>query len=172
MSSTAKPYKFSRHVVFEAFLSRYTAGCFCHDDIVEVDADGFLADYRFKDLPEDARNKLREMIAAAKKGDAKIAIQDVGVNPMASSNYEPSTLTLAYSQGGGLYFDGITIPGALGKYLKVVDAGPNRVSNVPDNIRVDHDTERKEVDLEQQKKEYAKGYLDGFADTPDKKKKQ
>lgn len=160
--TSPKPFEHSRHVVFEHYLSRYTAGCFVHDDIVKVtDAKGFLSDQRYLDLPADTREKLKEMIEASVKGDAKLAVQDVSIAPTGQA-FEPSTLTLAYSKGGGLYFGGITIPGSLGKYLSVEVEGANRVNNVPADAWHDGTIERTEVDLEAQKKEYAKGHAGQF----------
>lgn len=140
-------------------MSRYTAGCFVHDDIIEVtDAKAFLADERFKDLPPDTQDKVRDMIEGAAKGDIILAVQEVSQPPMVANSYEPSTITIAQSSGGGSYFNSVTIPGSLGKYFRVVNDGVNRPNTVPPNAKRENITKREEVDLKKMEKEYQRGH--------------
>lgn len=159
MSKDLDAYKYNRKVIFEAYFSRYVAGCFLVNDVITI-ADTILRDENFLDLPQDAQMHIQDMIEGQKKGDACIVISDIGVSPMDPENrYQPSTITIAYSQGGGLYMNPITLPGSLGKHFTRVDFGPNRTNDIPQNALVDADakTTSEVIDPAKMDKEYKAG---------------
>lgn len=159
MSKNSDAYKYSRKVVFEAYFSRYVAGCFLVNDVISI-AETILKDENFLNLPEDEQTHIKDMMEGQKTGDACIVISDIGVSPMDPDNrYQPSTLTIAYSQGGGLYVNPITLPGSLGKHFTKVEFGVNRTNDIPPNALVNADakTTSEILDPVKMDKEYKAG---------------
>lgn len=152
---TSKKYKHDFKTVYESYYSRYTAALFTKGDVIEFDK-AILNDEAFKAMPEEMRLRVTDMVEAQQAGDAIIAIANVGLNPFVADQYEPSSLTLAYSQGGGMYYGQTTVSGSLGKYMKII----NGVESIlPKNaIKRDNISSRRAVDMETLKQAFRSGY--------------
>lgn len=142
---TSNSYKYDFKTVYESFYSRYTAALFTKGDVIEFDK-AILNDEIFKNMPEDMQLRVKEMVEAQQNGDAIIAIANVGLNPFIADQYEPSSLTLAYSQGGGMYYGQTTVSGSLGKYMKIVQGVETVIPKK--NITKDPGAKREPIDME------------------------
>lgn len=151
----------SSEKVFEAYFSQYTAGCFRQGDVVKfINTKKLRADQNYIGLQANLKQKLDDMIGSNETGDSVIIVWSVNLNPLYASNYEASSISIGYSQGGGRVTDIISIPGSLGQYIEIVDNGPNQVPTIPTGARRDYDKESgiKEVDLEKLEKNRTTGH--------------
>lgn len=152
---TSKKFTRDFDTVFESHFSRYTAGYFSKGDIVKIDSK-ILNDEHVKDMPEEMQMRLKDMVEASETDNALIMISNISLNPFMSDNYEPASITLAYSSGGGSHWGETTVNGVLGKYLTIV-TGVDAI--IPKSaIRKIKDTERVPVDMEKAKEEFGKGF--------------
>lgn len=124
--------------LFEHYMSRYTAGCFCVGDTIEFDKKVFSHDC-FKNLQPDLKQKFEDMANAQMNGDAIVMVANVSVEPLDADNAHPSTITIAYSLGGGRYYDPITVPGHLLAHMKRIDNGVNLSDTVPAKFKINYD---------------------------------
>lgn len=151
----SQKYKYSFNQVYESYFSRYTAGMFGMGDVVEFDKE-ILNDVMFKALAPDMRTAVESMVEASLAGDAIIAVAKTDVDQRLQDQFEPATITIAYSQGGGMYYGQVTIPGSLGKYMKrtgdVYQSIPKRA------IKVHDGGTRQPVDMETVKQAFKTGY--------------
>lgn len=151
----SKKYKHSFNQVYESYFSRYTAGLFGMGDVVEFDK-AILNDPMYKALAPDMQSAVQQMVEASLAGDAIIAIAKTDLDQRLQDQFEPATITIAYSQGGGMYFGHCTIPGSLGKYMKrtgdVYQHIPQRA------IKVHDGGTRQQVDMEAVKQAWKTGH--------------
>ena len=141
--------------VYEAYYSKYTAGCFYPGEVVAFDIKAVEATEAYKTLSKDAKVRLDAMMKSQQAGESVIVVAAVDVNPLLHKNYAPSTLTLAYSQGGGRWIEPLSLPGSIGEGIYVVEKGVNLNNLIPNACRINHDefnTGPKEVDLEELEK--------------------
>ena len=126
-------------------------------DVVEIDK-GLLSDPMFKNLAPDMQSAVQSMVESSIAGDSIVAVVKTNIDPRLQDNYEPATMTIAYSQGGGMYYGQVTIPGSLGKYMKrttdVYSVIPKRA------IKVHGGGAREQVDMEKVKKAFKSGTVD------------
>lgn len=155
-------YKHDFNTVYESYFSRYTAGMFGPGDVVEFEK-GILTDPMFKNLAPDMQLAAQGMIEASMAGDAIVAVTKTNIDPRLQDNYEAATITIGYSQGGGMYFGQVTIPGSLGKYMKrtgdVYQHIPKRA------IKVHGGGSRQPVDMEKFKNAFKSGKIEDIRTT-------
>lgn len=155
MNENSKKYTRDFDTVFESHFSRYTAGYFSKGDIVKIDSK-ILNDEHVKNMPEEMQMRLKDMVEASETDNALIMVSNIALNPFMSDNYEPASITLAYSSGGGSHYGETTVNGVLGKYLTIV-TGVDAI--VPKSaIRKVKETERVPVDMDKAKEEFGKGF--------------
>lgn len=154
-----------RKKVFESAYSRYAASCFCIGDVINFDKKGFFASEAYKHLQPELKADVTDMVEASVAGDAIIAVANVSINPFdGQDQYAPSTITIAYCLGGGRWYGQRTIPGTLCEFMSVQNNGVNQVSTIPANAKRNFDekngTSIKELNDEEVKKAFTKGYID------------
>lgn len=153
-----EPFK----TVFEHYMSRYTAGCFAVGDTIEFNKK-ILSDSCFKSLQPDLQQKVADMVEAQIAGDAIIMVANVSIEPLDADNAHPSTITIAYSLGGGRYYDPVTIPGHLLAHMKRIDNGVNLPDTVPAKFKVNYDEKfsktAQPLDLEKGEKMRTQGHV-------------
>lgn len=149
--------------LWEHYMSRYTAGCFCVGDTIEFNKKIF-SDESFKNLQPDLQQKMKDMVDAQIAGDAIIMVANVSMEPLAADNAHPSTITIAYSLGGGRYYDPVTVPGHLLAHMKRIENGVNLPDLVPPNRKVNYDERFSktafELDLKDGEKKRTQGHVD------------
>lgn len=148
--------------VFEHYMSRYSAGCFTVGDTIEFDKK-ILNDPVFKGLQPDLQLKVKDMVDAQVAGDAIIMVANVSIEPLNADNAHPSTITIAYSLGGGRYYDPVTIPGHLLAHMKRIDNGVNLPDTVPAKFKINYDEKfsktAQPLDLEKGEKMRTQGHV-------------
>lgn len=145
--------------VFEAYFSQYTAGCFRHGDIVTFNKKEIAKSEHYKNMNPELKSKLDDMIGASENG-TPIMVHEVGLNPMFRSDFEPSTLSIGYSQGGGRISDIITINGSLGQFMTVVRDVVNMVNTIPTGARREAKDSLAELDVEKIEKNRTVGHVE------------
>lgn len=150
--------------VWEHYMSRYTAGAFAIGDVLEFDKKIFR-DSDFKSLPTDLRDRLKDMIDAQINGDAIIVVANISLCPLNSDHPAPSTITIAYSLGGGRYHGPLTIPGQLLAYAERNNGdGVNLPNLIPDKVVVNYDKRFSKtafpVDTAELERKRTKGYIE------------
>lgn len=146
--------------VFEAYYSKYAAGIFAPNDVIEIDVEKMKKHDSYKKLQPQLQAKLLTMAEAQAAGDAVICVVAIDINPFIHDTYAPSTMSIGYSLGGGRFDDIIAIPGSLCDCITLVeDPIGNQVSLLPPNARVEYParTEPKAVDLDELEKNRTKG---------------
>lgn len=157
--------------IYEAYYGKYAAGIFSPNDVIKIDVKKLKNHDSYKSLQPQLQKKLLTMAEAQDKGEAVICVVAIDINPLIHDTYEPSTMTIGYSMGGGRYSDMIAIPGSLCDCIEMVeDLIGNQVSTLPPGCvrNFPARTEPKEVDLEQLEKNRFKPSLDTVFDTIDK----
>ena len=148
--------------VFEHYMSRYTAGCFCVGDTIEFNKKIFSDDC-YKGLQLDLQQKVKDMVDAQIAGDAIIMVADVSINPLDYNNDHPSTITIAYSLGGGRYYDAVTVPGCLLAHMKRIENGVNLPNLIPADKKINYDEKfsktAQELDLNKIEKNRTQGHV-------------
>lgn len=124
--------------LWEHYMSRYTAGCFNVGDTIEFDKK-ILNDECFKALQPDLQQKVRDMVEAQVAGDAIIMVTNVSMESLHDQQAHPSTISIAYSLGGGRWYDEVTVPGHLLAHMKRIDNGVNLVNTIPPNRKINYD---------------------------------
>ena len=124
--------------LWEHYMSRYTAGCFNTGDTVEFNKKIF-SDEAFKNLQPDLQLKLKDMVDAQISGDAIIMVTNVTMQPLQDQQAHPSTISLAYSLGGGRWYDEIAIPGHLLAHMKRIENGVNLPNLIPADKKINYD---------------------------------
>jgi hypothetical protein len=96
-------------------------------------------------------------------GDAIVMVANVSIEPLHADNAHPSTITIAYSLGGGRYYDPITIPGHLLAHMKRIDNGVNLPDTVPAKFKINYDEKfsktAQPLDLEEIEKKRTQGHV-------------
>lgn len=142
--------------LYESYFSRYTAGCFGIGDVIQFDKK-ILSDEHFKTLAPEMRTKLTDMVESSLAGDSIIAVAQVDLDGKLSNWAEASTITIGYSQGGGMFYGKLTVPGSLGQYMTRVG---DVYSQLPKNaIRV-HSSEKRAIDDNTVTKAFRSGFVD------------
>lgn len=148
--------------LFEHYMSRYTAGCFCVGDTIEFNKK-ILSDSTFKALQPDLQQKVEEMVNAQIAGDAIIMVANVSIEPLSADNAHPSTITIAYSLGGGRYYDPVTVPGHLLAHMKRIENGVNLTNLIPNKFKINYDEKFSKrvqpLDVKKAEKEYSQGHV-------------
>lgn len=148
--------------LIEHYMARYTAGCFCVGDTLEFDKKMFNTPC-FKDLQPEIAAKVKDMAEAQMNGDAIIMVANVSLDPLAADSYMPSTITIAYSLGGGRYYDPVTIPGHLLANVKRIETGVNLAPVVPPKMKINYEErfskKPRPVDLKKLEKEHKQGHV-------------
>jgi hypothetical protein len=148
--------------LFEHYMSRYTAGCFCVGDTIEFDKK-ILNDPCFKQLQPEMASKVKDMVEAQIAGDAIIMVANVSLEPLHDEQAHPSTITIAYSLGGGRYYDPVTVPGHLLAHMKRIENGVNLPNTVPAKFKVNYDEKfsktAQPLDLEKVEKNRSQGHV-------------
>lgn len=148
--------------VFEHYMSRYSAGCFTTGDTIEFDKK-ILSDPCFKTLQPDLQQKVTDMVEAQIAGDAIIMVANVSLEPLHDEQAHPSTITIAYSLGGGRYYDPVTVPGHLLAHMKRIENGVNLPNTVPAKFKINYDEKfsktAQPLDLEKIEKNRSQGHV-------------
>lgn len=153
-------FKNSFEKVYEAIITRYTAGCFLAGDVVSFDTKKIKEHPDYKSLNPALKTRLDDMMRTSDNGESVIVVVDVQLGCCSPKAYKPATMTIAYSQGGGRWIEPITIPGTLIEYMSPVEAGVNVVDKVPSVSKIEYpvSTTAKEVDLKELERNRTKGY--------------
>jgi hypothetical protein len=148
--------------LWEHYMSRYTAGCFNAGDTIEFNKKIF-SDEAYKNLQPDLAQKLKDMVDAQIAGDAIIMVTNVSIEPLHDQQAHPSTISIAYSLGGGRWYDEICIPGHLLAHMKRIENGANQASTIPANKKINYDEKFSktafELDLKDGEKKRTQGHV-------------
>ena len=146
--------------VYEALITRYTAGCFSAGDVVKFDTKAIQKSDAYKGLTKSLKSRLDDMMRTSEAGETVIVVTDVCLGHDNPKAYTPATMTIAYSQGGGRWVEPITIPGALAEYMDAVEPGVNLVDKIPSVAKIEYpvSTEAEEIDLKKLEKNRTKGH--------------
>ena len=154
-------FEHSFEKVYEALITRYTAGCFSAGDVVKFDTKAIQKHDAYKALTKAIKTRLDDMMRTSESGEAVIVVTDTTLGVLNGTKApSPSSITLAYSHGGGRWVEPITIPGSLTQFMKSIEPGVNVVDKVPAVAKIEHPvkTEPEEVDLEELEKNRTKGH--------------
>jgi hypothetical protein len=114
-------------------------------------------------LQPDLQQKVRDMVESQIAGDSIIMVANVSMEPLAADNAHPSTITIAYSLGGGRYYDPVTVPGHLRAHMKRIENGVNLPDLIPANKKINYDEKfektAKELDLKKIEKNRTQGHV-------------
>lgn len=146
--------------VYEALITRYTAGCFQAGDVVTFDAKEIQKHADYKALTKSLKTRLDDMMRTSDSGEAIIVVTDVILGVCSPKSYAPSKITIAYSQGGGRWVEPITIPGSLCEFMDAIEPGVNLVDKIPSVSKIEYpvSTTAEEVDLKELEKNRTKGH--------------
>lgn len=146
--------------VYEAFMTRATCGCFVAGDVVTFDMKKIQNHPDYKSLTSAMKTRLDNMMRTSADGENVIVVTDVILGNCSPKSYQPSNITIAYSQGGNRVVEPITIPGSLTEFMNAEEQGVNLANKIPAKARVEHpvSTEAEEVDLKELEKNRTKGH--------------
>ena len=147
--------------IYEALITRATTGCFSAGDVVTFDMKKLQKHNDYKSLTASLKTRLDDMMRTSDSGEAVIVVTDTTLGTINSSKSpQPSTITIAYSHGGGRWVEPITIPGSLTEFMNAIEPGVNVVDKIPSVVKIEHPvkTEPEEVDLEELEKNRTKGH--------------
>lgn len=153
-------FEHSFEKVYEALITRYTAGCFSAGDVVIFDAKAIQKHDDYKGLTNALKTRLDDMMRTSDAGESVIVVTDVALGHDNPKAHTPATMTIAYSQGGGRWVEPITIPGSLAEFIEAIEAGVNLVDKIPAVSKIEYpvSTEAEEVDLKELEKNRTKGH--------------
>ena len=153
-------FEHSFEKVYEALISRYTAGCFSAGDVVKFDSKAIQSDAAYKGLTKALKTHLDDMMRTSEAGETVIVVTDVCLGHDNPKAHTPATMTIAYSQGGGRWVEPITIPGSLAEFMDVVEPGVNLVDKIPAVSKITYpaETQAHEIDLNELEKNRTKGH--------------
>lgn len=153
-------FEHSFEKVYEALITRYTAGCFSAGDAVKFDTKAIQKSDTYKSLSKALKTRLDDMMRTSDAGESVIVVTDVCLGHDNPKAYTPATMTIAYSQGGGRWVEPITIPGALAEFMDAIEPGVNLVDKIPSVAKIEYpvSTEAEEVDLKELEKNRTKGH--------------
>lgn len=146
--------------VYEALITRYTAGCFSAGDVVKFDTKSIQKSDAYKGLTKSLKSRLDDMMRTSEAGETVIVVTDVCLGHDNPKAYTPATMSIAYSQGGGRWVEPITIPGALAEFMDAVEPGVNLVDKIPATSKITYpvETQAEEIDLKELEKNRTKGH--------------
>ena len=147
--------------IYEAVITRATTGCFSAGDVVSFDAKNLKKHEEYQKLTGELKSRLDNMMMSSEKGEAVIIVTDTTLGALNGTKAPtPSTITLAYSHGGGRWVEPITISGALTQFMTAIESGINLVDKIPsvNKIVYPSDTKAVEVDLKDLEKNRTKGH--------------
>lgn len=149
--------------LWEHYMSLYTAGCFNVGDTIEFNKKIF-SDEVFNGLQPDVAQKLKDMVEAQMSGNAIIMVSNVSMQPLQDQQAHPSTISIAYSLGGGRWYDEIAIPGHLLAYMKRIENGANLPNTIPADKVINYDERfpkaAQVLDVKKIEKKRNQGYVD------------
>lgn len=153
-------FEHSFQKVYEALITRYTAGCFQAGDVVKFDTKAIQKHEDYEDLNDLIKTRLDDMMRTSDAGETVIVVTDVCLGHDRPKAYAPATITLAYSQGGGRWVEPITLPGSLATHIEPVETGVNVADKIPAASKIEYPvkTEPHEVDLKELEKNRTKGH--------------
>lgn len=154
-------FEHSFEKVYEALITRYTAGCFSAGDVVKFDTKAIQKHDAYKSLTKSLKSRLDDMMRTSEAGETVIVVTDTTLGTLNGTKApSPSTITIAYSQGGGRWVEPITIPGSLAEFIEAIEPGVNLVDKIPDVSKITYpvSTEAEEVDLKELEKNRTKGH--------------
>lgn len=166
-------FEHSFEKVYEALITRYTAGCFSAGDVVKFDTKAIQKSDAYKGLTKSLKSRLDDMMRTSDAGETVIVITDVALGHDNPKAHTPTTMTIAYSQGGGRWVEPITIPGSLAEFMDAIEPGVNLVDKIPAVSKITYpvSTEAEEIDLKELEKNRTKGHasstLHGESYSPD-----
>ena len=147
--------------IYEALITRATTGCFSAGDVVTFDMKNLQKHTDYESLTSALKSRLDNMMKTSENGEAVIVVTDTTLGGLnGTKSPKPSTITIAYSQGGGRWVEPITIPGSLTEFMNAIEPGVNLVDKIPAVNKVEYPatTEPKEVDLKELEKNRTKGH--------------
>ena len=153
-------FEHSFEKVYEALITRYTAGCFSAGDAVKFDIKAIQKSDAYKGLTKALKTRLDDMMRTSDAGESVIVVTDVALGHDNPKAHTPATMSIAYSQGGGRWVEPITIPGALAEFMDAIEPGVNLVDKIPAVSKITYPVETKaeEVDLKELEKNRTKGH--------------
>ena len=153
-------FEHSFEKVYEALITRYTAGCFSAGDVVKFDTKAIQKSDAYKGLTKSLKSRLDDMMRTSDAGETVIVVTDVALGHDNPKAHTPVTMSIAYSQGGGRWVEPITIPGALAEFMDAVEPGVNLVDKIPSVSKITYpvETQAHEVDLKELEKNRTKGH--------------
>ena len=146
--------------VYEALITRYTAGCFSAGDVVKFDIKAIQKSDAYKGLTKSLKSRLDDMMRTSDAGESVVVVTDVALGHDNPKAHTPTTMTIAYSQGGGRWVEPITVPGALAEFMDAIEPGVNLVDKIPSVSKITYpaETQAHEIDLKELEKNRTKGY--------------
>ena len=153
-------FEHSFEKVYEALITRYTAGCFSAGDVVKFDTKAIQKSDAYKGLTKSLKTRLDDMMRTSDAGESVIVVTDVSLGHDNPKAHTPATMSIAYSHGGGRWVEPITIPGALAEFMDAVEPGVNLADKIPAVSKITYPVETKaeEVDLKELEKNRTKGH--------------
>ena len=153
-------FEHSFDTIYEALITRYTAGCFSAGDVVKFDTKAIQKSDAYKSLSKALKSRLDDMMRTSDAGETVIVVTDVTLGHDNPKAHTPTTMTIAYSQGGGRWVEPITIPGALAEFMDAVEPGVNLVDKIPAVSKITYpvETQAHEIDLKELEKNRTKGH--------------
>lgn len=153
-------FEHSFNKVYEAFWNRATAGGFNAGDVVKFDMKNIQKHPDYETLTELIKTRLDNMMRTSESGESVIVVTDVILGCCSPKAYEPSSLTIAYSHGGGRWVEPLTIPGSLGEFMKAEESVVNLVDKIPSVVKIEHpvSTKAEEIDLKELENMRTKGH--------------
>ena len=151
----------SFETIYEALITRATTGCFSAGDVITFDSKGIQKHKDYQSLTKELKSRLDDMMRTSESGEAVIVVTDTTLGALNGSKApSPSTITIAYSQGGGRWVEPITIPGSLTEFMNAQEAGVNLVDKIPSVAKIEYPatTEAEEIDLKELEKNRTKGH--------------
>lgn len=147
--------------IYEALITRATTGCFSAGDVVTFDMKKLQKHADYESLTSALKSRLDNMMKTSESGEAVIVVTDTTLGGLnGTKSPKPSTITIAYSQGGGRWVEPITIPGSLTEFMNAIEPGVNLVDKIPAVNKIEYPatTEAEEIDLKELEKNRTKGH--------------
>lgn len=147
--------------IYEALITRATTGCFSAGDVVTFDMKKLQKHDDYESLTAALKTRLDDMMRTSDSGEAVIVVTDTTLGTLnGTKSPKPSTITIAYSQGGGRWVEPITIPGSLTEFMNAVEPGVNLADKIPAVSKITYpvETQAHEIDLKELEKNRTKGH--------------
>lgn len=151
----------SFNTIYEALMTRATTGCFSAGDVVVFDVAKVQKHEDYLKLTDVLKSRLDDMMRTSDNGQSVIVVTDTTLGALNGTKAPtPSTITIAYSHGGGRWIEPITIPGSLTTHMNVIEPGVNVVDKIPAVSKIVYpmETKAEEVDVKELEKNRTNGY--------------